>query len=256
VTSVPADSDVVVVAVHLDHVVAAATPEGDTSVPELLAAAPAVPIVTLTPLFPRQLAMLEAASKKSIFSGMPGVTGYLDDRGTVRYWVPKASTTFFDMRAARTPLEELARKLTRLGIPAQLHHDVGPLNTATTITFFPFTAALGIGGSIDGVLNQKELVSTVLETAKECETLAKKVGKVASWAQLLGRFIGPYTLKPGVALARRLAPEAVHFAEIHFGPKLTGQHAVVGASIAELGRERGVPMPELGRLLAMLPKAS
>jgi ketopantoate reductase len=251
VTSVPEDIDLVVIAVHLDHVVEAAAPEGSTRVADLLAAAPNVPIVTLTPLFPSQLAALEAASGKAIFAGIPGVAGHIDERGTLRYWVPRSAMTFFDARAAHTPVEELARRLTRAGIPTQLAADVGSLNAATTIAFFPFTAALGIAGSVDGVLASKEIIHAVIEAAKECDVLAKKVGRVASWAQLLGRFIGPFTLKPGIALARRIAPEAVRFVEAHFGSKLTAQHAVIGASILELGRERGVPMPELAKLLAM-----
>jgi 2-dehydropantoate 2-reductase len=253
VTSVPADVELVLVAVHIEQAIRTSAPESGTSVPDLLAAAPNVPIVTLTPLFPKHLAALEAAARKPVYPGMPGVTAYLDERGVLRYWVPKSAMTFLDARAARTSVEELARRLTRIGIPTQLERDVGAMNTATTIAFFPFTASLGIAGSVDGVLHNKEMLHTLLDAVKECEALAKKVGKVASWAQLLGRFIGPFTLKPGVALARRIAPEAVRFVEAHFGPKLAAQHALLGASILELGRERGVPMPELTRLLAMLP---
>lgn len=251
VTSIPSDTEIVVLAVHLDQLVEGAPPQDGTPVADLLAAGPNVPVVTLMPLFPRQLAALEAAAKKKIYPGMPGVTGYIDERGVLRYWVPRSAMTFFDMRGARTSVEELARALTRIHIPTQLERDVGSLNAATTIAFFPFTAALGIGGSVDGVLASKELMHVVVEAAKECEALAKKVGRVASWAVLLGRFIGPFTLKPGVTLARRIAPEAVRFVEAHFGAKLAQQHAVVGAAILALGRERGVAMPELTRLLAM-----
>lgn len=254
VTGVPADSEVIVVAVHVDQVMGAEAGKDGAKVVELLAAAPNVPVVTLVPLFPAQLAALAAATKKTIVVGMPGVSGYIDERGTLRYWVPKAAVTFLDMRAQRTAAEELARKLTRLHIPTQLEREVGALNAGTTIAFFPFTAALGIAGSVDAVLGNKELVHAVIDAARECEALAKKVGRVASWAQILSRFIGPFTLKPGVALARRIAPESVKFVETHFGAKLAGQRAVMGAAILEMGRERGMAMPELGRLLAMDPK--
>ncbi len=253
VTKVPMDSELVVLAVHLDQIVQTSAPEGSTSVPELLSAAPNVPIVSLTPLFPKQIQALEAASKKTVFPGMPGVTGYIDDRGVLRYWVPRLAMTFVDMRAAKTSVEELARKLTRLGIPTQLEKDVGALNAATTIAFFPFTAALGIAGSVDAVLGDKDLVHAVIESVKECEALAKKLGRVASWAQILGRFIGPFTLKPGVALARRIAPESVRFVEAHFGSKLSLQHREVGAAILELGRGLDMPMNELRKLLARMP---
>lgn len=251
VTEIPADSEVVIVTVHHDQLVNTATPADGSSIADLLARAPNVPIITLTPLFPKHVARLEAASKKTILPGMPGITGYIDDRGTLRYWVPKSAMTFFERRGAHTSVEELAKRLTRLHVPTQLENDVQSLNAATTIAFFPFTAALGIAGSVDGVLANKELILAVIEAAKECEVLAKKVGRVASWAVLLSRFIGPFTLKPGVALARRIAPEAVRFVEVHFGPKLAGQHVLIGASIVELGKEHSLPMTELSRLLAM-----
>ena len=238
---------------HLDQVVGAEAGKDGATISELLAAAPSVPIVTLLPLFAGQIAALGAATKKTIIPGMPGVTGYIDERGTLRYWVPKAAVTFLDMRAQRTAAEELARKLTRIHIPTQLERDVSALNAGTTIAFFPFTAALGIAGSVDGVLGNKELVHAVIDAAKECETLAKKVGKVASWAQILSRFIGPFTLKPGVALARRIAPESVRFVEAHFGSKLSLQHREVGAAILELGRGLDMPMNELRKLLARMP---
>ncbi|MEZ4311817.1 MAG: 2-dehydropantoate 2-reductase N-terminal domain-containing protein [Polyangiaceae bacterium] len=251
VSEIPADTEIAIVTVHHDQLVKTAPESDGKTIAQLLAAGPSVPIVTLTPLFPKHVAALESAAKKTILPGMPGVTGYIDDRGVLRYWVPRSAMTFFDMRGAGTVVEDLARRLTRLLVPTQLERDVGALNAATTVAFFPFTAALGIAGSVDAVLANKELVAAVIEAAKECEALAKKTGRVASWAVLLGRFIGPFTLKPGVMLARRIAPEAVKFVEAHFGPKLSGQHALIGEAILGLGREQGMPMPELTRLLAM-----
>jgi 2-dehydropantoate 2-reductase len=253
VTAIPMDSELVVLAVHLDQIVEKEAPAGSTSVPALLAAAPNVPIVSLTPLFPKQIQALEAASKKTVYPGMPGVTGYIDERGVLRYWVPGLAMTFVDVRAAKTSAEEMARKLTKIGIPTQLEKDVGALNASTTIAFFPFTAALGIAGSVDAVLADKDLVQAVIESVKDCEALATKVGRVASWAKILSRFIGPYTLKPGVALARRISPESVRFVEAHFGPKLALQHRAVGAAILEMGSVLGVPMTELQKLLARMP---
>lgn len=92
----------------------------------------------------------------------------------------------------------------------------------------------------------------MIEAAKECDALAHQLGKVASWAGLLTRFVGPYTLKPGVALAKSLAPEAVKFVDTHFGPKLHAQHLAMGETILSLGRDRGVAMPALARLMDTL----
>jgi 2-dehydropantoate 2-reductase len=126
---------------------------------------------------------------------------------------------------------------------------VGTLNAGTTTAFFPLIAAIDAGGGIDGVLADKALLSTVIDAAKECDALALKLGRVAPWAHYLTKFIGPLTLKPGVALGRRLVPEAVRFVEVHFGPKLHEQHVAMGASILALGREQGVALPALERLM-------
>jgi 2-dehydropantoate 2-reductase len=129
---------------------------------------------------------------------------------------------------------------------------VGSLNAATTTAFFPLVAAIDAGEGVDGLLADKDLTATVLDAAKECDALGQKIGKVASWAHLLTKFVGPYTLKPGVTLARTMAPEAVKFAEVHFGPKLHAQHLAMGETILALGRDHGHPMPALARLMERL----
>jgi 2-dehydropantoate 2-reductase len=186
---------------------------------------------------------------------MPGVSGYIDDREVVRYWVTSVATTLIeapDPRADHAALEQLARRLTGADIPARIERDVATLNAATTTAFFPLIAAIDAGSGIDGLLSDKALLSTAIEAAKECDALARRIGKVASWAHLLTKFIGPFTLKPGVALARRLSPESVRFVERHFGAKLHEQHLAMGASILALSREQGAPLPALDRLMHLL----
>lgn len=246
VTAVPAATRVVLLAVRFDQI-------ASEEIAALLRAAPSVPIVVLTPLMPQQQAALEAASGRRVIAAMPSVSGYEDERGVVRHWIIKVASTLIDetgiTEASRPTLEELARHLTREGIAAHLEHNVGSLNVATTAAFFPIFASINAGGGIDGVLADKELLATVIEAAQETDALGSKLGKVAPWAHFLTKFIGPYTIKPGVALARRLAPEAVRFAEQHFGPKLHGQHLAMGATILELGHLQGQSMPALTRLM-------
>ena len=129
------------------------------------------------------------------------------------------------------------------------------INAATTVTFFPLIAAINAGAGIDGVLADKALLGVVLEAAKESVALGQKLGKPAPWAHLLTRFVGPYTLKPGVALGRRLFPEVMRFVDAHFGPKLHAQHLAMGAAILELGREHGLPMPAMEELMERLRAA-
>jgi predicted dinucleotide-binding enzyme len=246
VTAVAATTRVVLLAVRFDQM-------ASEEVASLLRAAPSVPIVVLTPLLPRQQAALEAASGRRVTAAMPSVSGYFDERGVVRHWIIKLASTLIDEtglgEASRPPLEELARHLTREGIATHLEAHVGSLNVATTSAFFPLIASINAGGGVDGVLADKELLATTLDAAQETAALGAKLGKVAPWANVLTKFVGPFTIKPGVALARRLAPEAVRFAEQHFGPKLHEQHLAMGAAILELGRDHDQAMPALERLM-------
>lgn len=254
VAEVPRATTGVLVAVRFEAL------HGGGEIASILRAAPPVPLIVLTPILPRQRADLEQQIGRRVTPGMPSASGYIDDRDVVRYWIPRVASTLIDEpegkgkddAGARAALEEIARRIDRAGIGAHLARDVMSLNVATTTAFFPLVAAIDAGAGVDGVLADKELFATVLEAAKECDALARKLGRVASWAELLTRFVGPYTLKPGIALAKSVAPEAVRFVETHFGPKLHAQHLAMGDSILALGRGHGVPMPALARLVDTL----
>ena len=246
----PEALDLVLVTVRFDQL----TSTGEGSLVELLRRGPECPVVLLTPPLPTQLVQLERSLGRRVFAAMPGVSGYIDERDVVRYWLTSVASTLIEdpEGAPRATLEALARRLTNADVPTRLERDVATYNAATTTAFFPLIAAIDAGGGIDGVLADKALLGAALEAEKECDALARRIGRVASWAHLLTRFIGPFTIKPGVALARRLYPEAVRFVEAHFGAKLHEQHLAMGASILELGREHGVPLPALDRLLHQL----
>jgi 2-dehydropantoate 2-reductase len=245
VTAIPAEADVVLVAVRFDQI------EADPSIAATLRAAPRVPVVTLTPLLPGPRAALEHAIGRPVVPGMPSASGYVDDRGVVRYWITGVAWTLLDDgdAGARMALDQLARRLDRAGLHARLASDVAALNLATTTGFFPLVAAVGAGGGVEGALADTELLETAIAAAKECDALAQRLGKAAPWSHLLTRFVGPYTLRPAAALAKRAAPEAVRFVDVHFGPKLRAQHLAMGAGILALGVERGESMPALGRLM-------
>jgi 2-dehydropantoate 2-reductase len=250
VTAVPPDCRVVVLAVRFDQL----------ALGDLLTAAPRVPVVVLTPLLPDRLAALEGTLGARVVAAMPGFVGYVDERGVTRYWITSVAATLLDdvpVRgipdgAGRATLEDLARELVKGGLPTRLERDVAGMNAATTIAFYPLIAVIDAGGGIDGVLANRGLIGLALDAAKECEALAKKLGRVAPWAGMLTKFVGPFTIKPGIALGKRLAPEAVTFVERHFGPKLHDQHLAMGEAILALGRERGVAMPSLAKLCAAL----
>ena len=251
VTRIPATTNAVLVAVRFDQLA-----EVDSPLMAVLRDAPAVPLVVFTPMLPKERVAAEHALGRHLAAAMPGAAGYVDERDVVRYWVTPLAPTLVDASvgtsAMDNALESLLFRLGKAGLPAHRERDVAGLNAGTTIAFFPLVAAIDAGGGIDGLLADRELLATVLEAARESDALGTKVGRVASWAHLLTRFVGPYTLKPGVTLARRLAAEAVRFAEAHFGPKLHDQHLAMGRAILELGREHGSPMPALSRLMDTL----
>jgi 2-dehydropantoate 2-reductase len=263
VEAVPSDATLILLTVRFDQL-DRIRHDGDAEITRTLVNAPAVPIVVLTPLLTPQEAALSRALRRRVVTAMPGVAGYVDDvddRGVVRHWTTGIASTLIDEASAgpvgsmsRDALEVLARRLTNSGIPTRFERDVPSLNAASTTSFFPLIAAIDAGGGIDGVLSNKELLDTALAAAKECEALAKKLGKVAPWSHLLTRFVGPYTLKPGVALARKLVPETVRFIERHFGDKLHAQHLAMGETIRELGCEHGVETPSLDKLLEIIRK--
>ncbi|XYH95168.1 ketopantoate reductase family protein [Sorangium sp. So ce1128] len=260
---IPADAELVLVAVRFDQLAPrpdaggpAPRAAGRRTVADLLRGGPAVPVLVLTPLMPSERAALEEAAVRRIVPAMPSVSGYLDERGVVRYWIVGFASTLIDEEggfpAERPLLDELARRLTSADLPAQLDRDVGAQNVATTTAFFPLIAAIDAGGGTGALVANKEVLSTALDATKECVALAERLGKVAPWTKLLTSAIGPLTLKPGAALARLLAPEALHFLDVHFGPKLREQHLAMGATIIALGRERGVSLPSLERLMTMI----
>lgn len=261
ITEIPDDATIVLLTVRFDQIDHIRQDPMD-ELASLLRAGPAVPVIVMSPMLLPQLEALKSVVGRRVVSAMPGVAGYVDDvddRGVVRYWATGIAPTLFDDEAsgegktlARDALEVLARRLTNDGLATRFEKDVASLNAASTTAFFPLIAAIDAGHGVDGILNDKALLETALSAAKECETLAKKIGKVAPWAQLLTRFVGPYTIKPGVALARRVAPETVRFVEKHFGRKLHKQHLAMGETIREVGREHGLDMPHLDHMLRIL----
>lgn len=257
VAAIDESSDVVLVTLRYNQLDPGA---GDDLVALLRkAGSSSAPIIMLTPMMPAQRDALEKAAGRRVVPSLPGVVGYLNDSDVVRYWIPAAMSTLLDDlpasdigEAPRAALEAIARRLTQIDLPTRFERDVASQNVATTTSLFPFIAAIDAGGGIDGVLGDKELLGAVLDAAKECEALARKIGKTATVAHVLMKFVGPFTLKPGVALGRKLFPEAVEFVERHFGAKLHDQHIAMGEAILGLGRDHEIPMPALTKIVGML----
>ena len=242
---VPRDADVVLVCVRGDQL--------DADLVATLEQGPDVPAVMLTPMMPADYTRLRAALGGRVVAAMPNVVAYAKEDGTTRYWLPRAATTLIEeARPADATLTALCEALDAAGISARQEMGVHETNPATTIAFIPLVMGLDAAGGIDALLGDEALLDLSLRAAAEGATLAHRVGKVATWASVVLRFVGPTTLKLGVALARSRAPEAVAYVEAHFGRKLHEQNVAMADAIVDLARERGVPHDAMIELTARL----
>ena len=243
--AVPADADVVLVCVRGDQL--------DADLVAVLQQGPDVPAVILTPMMPADYTRLRAALGARVVAAMPNVVAYAKDDRTTRYWLPRAATTLIEeARPADATLDALCEALDAAGISARQEMGVHETNPATTIAFIPLAMGLDAAGGIDALLGDEALLDLSLRAAAEGATLAHRLGKVATWAGVVLRFVGPTTLKLGVALARSRAPEAVAYVEAHFGRKLHAQNVAMAEAIVDLARERGVPHDAMIELTARL----
>lgn len=243
VAEVPDDADVLLLAVRVDQI--------DDRLAGLLKSAPKVPVVSLTPLLPKDYEQLDAmlGAPGILVAAQSGVVSY-DREGIVRYWLPNASPTLIDASGPREPISALVEALNRAGVPTKLAPNVREANPATSISFFPLVLALdAAGGTAASVLENKDVTKDAFAAMKEARELAQKVGPMAPWAGLLLKFVSPLSLKVGIRLAEKAAPEAVGYVEHHFGHKVHAQNVKMGREIVELGRQKGVAMPAFERLV-------
>jgi hypothetical protein len=202
---------------------------------------------------PADYTRLRAALGGRVVAAMPNVVAYAKDDGTTRYWLPRAATTLIEeARPADATLTALCEALDAAGISARQEMGVHETNPATTIAFIPLAMGLDAAGGIDALLGDEAMLDLSLRAAAEGAALAHRVGKVATWASVVLRFVGPTTLKLGVALARSRAPEAVAYVEAHFGRKIHAQNVAMADAIVELARDRGVPHDAMIALTARL----
>jgi ketopantoate reductase len=218
----------------------------------------AAPVVVMTPMMPRDHALLSAALPGRVLTGMPGVVSYRSDAGTIRYWLPRVATTLVEEPAVATGggvrevVRELVTRLTRAAIGTKVASDVLTRNVATTVSFIPLAMALDVAGSIDALLQDHALLALGFDAVDEGRELGRAVGKAEAWASTLLRFAGPLTLKVGVGLARSRAPEALAYVEEHFGRKLHEQNVALAAGMIDLAAQKGTRREALRRLSSRL----
>jgi 2-dehydropantoate 2-reductase len=244
-TEIPKDASVIIVTVHQDQL--------DDDLIALLKNS-AAPIVMLSPMFEHDLNVLVNGLGRRIFPAMASVVSY-DKQGTFRYWLPRSATTAIESESAPLAVGELVQAIAASGISARLDTRVLAQNVATTVSFMPIVMAMDIAGSIDALMSDKKLLVLAIDSVSESGKLAKVVGAPAAWADLLLHFVGPFTLKAGIGLARMRAPEAVHYVEEHFGRKLHAQNLRIGKEMVDLAENKGVRAEQLNALYIRLSQA-
>jgi hypothetical protein len=242
VTSVPENADVIIVTVRQDQI--------DSNLISLLATTHA-PVVVLTPMFPEDMKRLEVGLGSRVFPTMPSVVSY-EKNGAIRYWLPKSATTAIESERAPAALLDLKKNLEAAGITSQMKKGVLAENVATMVSFMPIAFALDSAGGIDALLGDKDLLHLGIDGVKEAGELAKKIGQPSSWANLLLKFVGGFTLKAGIAVAKRTSPEAVFYVEEHFGRKLHDQNLSMAQWMMKLAEEHETRSDSLHALYTRL----
>jgi hypothetical protein len=242
---IPAHADVILLCVRVEQL--------DDPMVKTLAEAANVPIVVLTPMMPADFERLTRGLGPRVLAGMPGVVSYINPAGACRYWLPRVAPTLIDEpRPALPAVSELVGLLARAGVVARLELGVHETNPATTVCFIPIMMGLDAAGSIQALLADRSLLDVALRSTHEGEALSRRIGKSAPWVRAFRHFVGPTTLRVGVALARRQWPEAVSYVEEHFGRKLHVQNVVMAEAMVRLAHDKGSPHEALDGLLARL----
>jgi 2-dehydropantoate 2-reductase len=245
VVRMPGDADVVLLAVRREHM--------NTSLQHILADAPAVPLVALTPLLPESEARLAGLIQGPCLVALPTVAARSDAQRT-QFFVPPFAKTLIESELGQPDIvQQLIDTLNRGGLPAAWSRGVRRRNPATTIAFYPLTLGLSIAGSMDRFTRDGELCSATLEAVREALGLAARIGPVTPPLRLALRWANATLLRLGVHAARLVAPAVTELLEEHFAAKLAEQHLVLGAEILELGRQHGSSLPALASLLARAP---
>ncbi len=244
VSAIPAHTDLVLVCVRSNQI--------DGELASTLRSAPAVPVVVVTPMLPGAYAQMHAALGARLLSALPSVTGYTNADGTSRSGRSRAAKTLVDEPRPSDPAATgFVAALQAAGIDARFELGAHEVVAATMIAFLPLLLGLDAAGSLDALLSDGKLATT-FRAFDEARAVAETSGKVASWASSFSRFLGPYTVKMGVALARRRAPEALAFVDERFGRSAHEQTASLAREVLALAEETRVRHEALSALVGRI----
>jgi ketopantoate reductase len=220
----------------------------------LLQRGPRVPVVIVTPMLPRTRARIEEALPGRVVTALTNVTGYVNESGVTRHWISRSTKMLFDVppESHEPVLRALLAALAAAGIEGRVEGGVRETSAAAVIAILPLLIAIDAAGSIDALMGQGPLLATMFRAVKEARVLAERCGQIPGWARTLDRFLGPMTLKVGLALGRRRSAEIVSFVERSFGRRARTQNGFLAEEMLALADEKGVPCPSVRALAARL----
>lgn len=242
---VPHDADVIVLAVGTEDLEALRTPLGDSE----------APMVVLTPMMPADWARMRAAFGDRVHAALPTVVSYARN-GEIRYWLQGMPTKIDEPRAGEhgVAVRAFARALDEADLPTRFELGVHENNPATTLCFIPLGMALSLAPSMEAFAKDAVLVDLAQRACAEGVALGKRVGRAEPLATLAPWLVQPTLLRVAVAALQRFDPEAVHYAEHHFGAKLKDQHRVMADAIVALAEAKAMPHEALSALAARLAR--
>jgi 2-dehydropantoate 2-reductase len=146
----------------------------------------------------------------------------------------------------------LARALDAAGLPAHLELGVHETNPATTVCAIGVGMSLAIAGSFDALADDEALADLASRACREGVAIARTIGRPLAGATLAPWLASGWSLRAARALLGRFSPEALFYAEEHFGRKLRAQHVAMAREIVELARARGLGHAAFDELAARL----
>lgn len=226
---VPADADVVLLAIGTEDLAAVDALVADTK----------APIVILTPMMPQDWRRVHDAYGERVLAAMPTLSSYVrKEDGVVRYWLLPSPTLIDEPSPARPAIDDLVAELHRAGMKAKLERAVHDSNPATTVGFIAIGMGLAIAGHARALAEDERLLAVVSEACTEGGRLAHRIGK----PQPLSLAFPIATSRTALRWWLRALPsEARFFAEDHFGRKIAEQHRVMIRQMIELAEAHGLP---------------
>lgn len=245
VAAAPEDTDAILLAVGTEDLDALVAPLSITN----------APIVILTPMLPKDWSRVREAFGDRAFAAMPNVVAYARGDGIIRYWLPPAATKIDEPRSGNPNAEavhELAVALSRAGLRARFELGVHEKNPATTVCFIAIGMVISLAGSAEGLMEDERLLSLARRACREGVRLSYRIGEPEPWARLSPVISAPWALRAWLGTLGRVSPEALFYAEEHFGRKLRAQHRLMIGEMIDLARANGLPHEAFDELAAGL----